>query len=63
MIGYMVMEDNAPLSEALQGKRLPKTLFKTLSADNHGIPVEHIQTHTADWVLKINIKQVIYIIW
>ncbi|XP_067095583.1 inactive dipeptidyl peptidase 10 [Osmerus mordax] len=34
---YIVMEDNAPLSEALQGKRLSETLFKTLSADNHDL--------------------------
>ncbi|XP_056129435.1 inactive dipeptidyl peptidase 10 [Lampris incognitus] len=34
---YIVLEDNAPLAEALQEKRLPETLFRTLSADNHDL--------------------------
>lgn len=34
--GYVVLEDNSRLSKALEDKRLPETLFRTLSADNHG---------------------------
>ncbi|CAB1336567.1 unnamed protein product [Coregonus sp. 'balchen'] len=34
---YIVLEDNTPLSEALHGKRLPETVFKTLTADNHDL--------------------------
>lgn len=34
---YIVLEDNSPLSEALEGKRLPETLFRTLSAENHDL--------------------------
>ncbi|XP_038866806.1 inactive dipeptidyl peptidase 10 [Salvelinus namaycush] len=34
---YVVLEDNTPLSEALYGKRLPETVFKTLTADNHDL--------------------------
>ena len=30
------MEDNSPLSKALEDKRLPETLFRTLPAENHG---------------------------
>lgn len=30
------MEDNSPLSKALEDKRLPETLFRMLPADNHG---------------------------
>uniref|UniRef100_A0A8C9ZZC0 Dipeptidyl-peptidase 10 (Non-functional) n=1 Tax=Sander lucioperca TaxID=283035 RepID=A0A8C9ZZC0_SANLU len=33
---YVVLEDNSPLSKALEDKRLPETLFRTLPADNHG---------------------------
>uniref|UniRef100_A0A4W5LXI4 Inactive dipeptidyl peptidase 10-like n=1 Tax=Hucho hucho TaxID=62062 RepID=A0A4W5LXI4_9TELE len=36
--GYIVLEDNTPLSETLEKKRLPETVFKTLTADNHGNP-------------------------
>ncbi|XP_040909774.1 inactive dipeptidyl peptidase 10 [Toxotes jaculatrix] len=32
---YVVLEDNSPLSEALEDKRLPETLFRTVPADNH----------------------------
>uniref|UniRef100_A0A3Q3XAT7 Inactive dipeptidyl peptidase 10-like n=1 Tax=Mola mola TaxID=94237 RepID=A0A3Q3XAT7_MOLML len=32
---YVVLEDNSPLSKALEDKRLPETLFRTLPADNH----------------------------
>lgn len=31
------MEDNSRLSKALEDKRLPETLFRTLSADNHDL--------------------------
>ncbi|CAB1329972.1 unnamed protein product [Coregonus sp. 'balchen'] len=34
---YIVLEDNTPLSETLEGKRLPETVFKTLAADNHDL--------------------------
>ncbi|XP_070766132.1 inactive dipeptidyl peptidase 10 [Enoplosus armatus] len=34
---YVVLEDNSPLSEALEDKRLPETLFRTLPADNHDL--------------------------
>ncbi|KAG7521025.1 inactive dipeptidyl peptidase 10-like [Solea senegalensis] len=34
---YVVLEDNSPLSRALQGKRLPETLFRTLPAENHDL--------------------------
>ncbi|XP_077368905.1 inactive dipeptidyl peptidase 10 isoform X2 [Festucalex cinctus] len=34
---YVVLEDNSPLSKALEDKRLPETLFRTLSADNHDV--------------------------
>ncbi|XP_034029343.1 inactive dipeptidyl peptidase 10 [Thalassophryne amazonica] len=34
---YIVLEDNTPLSEALQDKTLPETIFRTLSADNHDL--------------------------
>lgn len=33
---YVVLEDNSPLSKALEDKRLPETLFRTLPAENHG---------------------------
>lgn len=33
---YVVLEDNNPLSKALEDKRLPENLFRTLPADNHG---------------------------
>uniref|UniRef100_A0A3Q4GUF7 Inactive dipeptidyl peptidase 10-like n=1 Tax=Neolamprologus brichardi TaxID=32507 RepID=A0A3Q4GUF7_NEOBR len=32
---YVVLEENSRLSKALEDKRLPETLFRTLSADNH----------------------------
>lgn len=32
----MILEENSPLSRALEDKRLPETLFRTLSAENHG---------------------------
>uniref|UniRef100_A0A3Q0S745 Dipeptidyl-peptidase 6b n=1 Tax=Amphilophus citrinellus TaxID=61819 RepID=A0A3Q0S745_AMPCI len=32
---YVVLEDNNRLSKALEDKRLPETLFRTLPADNH----------------------------
>ncbi|KAM6925539.1 inactive dipeptidyl peptidase 10 [Xenentodon cancila] len=34
---YVILEDNSPLSKALEDKRLPETLFRTLSADNHDL--------------------------
>ncbi|KAG7221714.1 hypothetical protein INR49_000081 [Caranx melampygus] len=34
---YVVLEDNSPLSKALEDKRLPETLFRTLPADNHDL--------------------------
>ncbi|XP_029282345.1 LOW QUALITY PROTEIN: inactive dipeptidyl peptidase 10 [Cottoperca gobio] len=34
---YVVLEDNSPLSDALQDKRLPETLFRTLPAENHDL--------------------------
>ncbi|KAI3357722.1 hypothetical protein L3Q82_016132, partial [Scortum barcoo] len=34
---YVVLEDNSPLSRALEDKRLPETLFRTLPADNHDL--------------------------
>ncbi|XP_004560478.2 inactive dipeptidyl peptidase 10 [Maylandia zebra] len=34
---YVVLEDNSRLSKALEDKRLPETLFRTLSADNHDL--------------------------
>ncbi|KAF3861091.1 hypothetical protein F7725_001346, partial [Dissostichus mawsoni] len=34
--GFVVLEDNGPLSSALQDKRLPETLFRTVSAEHHG---------------------------
>ncbi|XP_061591315.1 inactive dipeptidyl peptidase 10 isoform X2 [Cololabis saira] len=34
---YVMLEDNRPLSKALEDKRLPETLFRTLSADNHDL--------------------------
>ncbi|XP_077402511.1 inactive dipeptidyl peptidase 10 isoform X2 [Vanacampus margaritifer] len=34
---YVVLEDNSRLSKALEDKRLPETLFRTLSADNHDV--------------------------
>uniref|UniRef100_A0A8C6M9K5 Dipeptidyl-peptidase 10 (Non-functional) n=1 Tax=Nothobranchius furzeri TaxID=105023 RepID=A0A8C6M9K5_NOTFU len=33
---YVIMEDNSPLAKALEDKRLPETLFRTVQADNHG---------------------------
>uniref|UniRef100_A0A7N8X7U4 Dipeptidyl-peptidase 6b n=1 Tax=Mastacembelus armatus TaxID=205130 RepID=A0A7N8X7U4_9TELE len=36
-LGYVVLEDNSPLSKVLADKRLPETLFRTLPADNYGI--------------------------
>uniref|UniRef100_A0A3B3DWN8 Inactive dipeptidyl peptidase 10-like n=1 Tax=Oryzias melastigma TaxID=30732 RepID=A0A3B3DWN8_ORYME len=33
--GYVILEENSPLSRALEDKRLPETLFRTLSAENH----------------------------
>lgn len=35
-VGYVVLEDNSPLSSSLEDKNLPETLFRTLSAENHG---------------------------
>ncbi|XP_035016391.1 inactive dipeptidyl peptidase 10 [Hippoglossus stenolepis] len=34
---YVVLEDNSPLSRALEDKRLPETLFRTLPAENHDL--------------------------
>ncbi|KAM9830557.1 inactive dipeptidyl peptidase 10 isoform 2-T2 [Syngnathus typhle] len=34
---YVVLEDNSPLAKALEDKRLPENLFRTLSADNHDV--------------------------
>uniref|UniRef100_A0AAQ4RD44 Inactive dipeptidyl peptidase 10-like n=1 Tax=Gasterosteus aculeatus aculeatus TaxID=481459 RepID=A0AAQ4RD44_GASAC len=34
---YVILEDNSPLSKALEDKRLPETLFRTLPADNHDL--------------------------
>ncbi|XP_038165361.1 inactive dipeptidyl peptidase 10 [Cyprinodon tularosa] len=34
---YVILEDNNPLSEALEDKRLPESLFKTVQADNHDL--------------------------
>ncbi|KAJ8016870.1 hypothetical protein DPEC_G00011830 [Dallia pectoralis] len=34
---YIVLEDNTPLTEILEDKRLPETVFKTLAADNHDL--------------------------
>uniref|UniRef100_A0A671VCZ5 Inactive dipeptidyl peptidase 10-like n=1 Tax=Sparus aurata TaxID=8175 RepID=A0A671VCZ5_SPAAU len=36
-LGYVVLEDNSPLSKALEDKRLPETLFRTLPAENHDL--------------------------
>lgn len=35
-IDYVVLEDNDPLSKALEDKRLPENLFRTLLNDNQG---------------------------
>lgn len=35
-VDYVVLEDNNPLSKALEDKRLPENLFRTLLEDNHG---------------------------
>ncbi|XP_033933791.1 inactive dipeptidyl peptidase 10-like, partial [Pseudochaenichthys georgianus] len=34
---FVVLEDNGPLSSALQDKRLPETLFRTVSAEHHDL--------------------------
>ncbi|XP_029689480.1 inactive dipeptidyl peptidase 10 isoform X2 [Takifugu rubripes] len=34
---YVVLEDNNPLSKAMEDKRLPENLFRTLPADNHDL--------------------------
>ncbi|XP_041860692.1 inactive dipeptidyl peptidase 10 isoform X1 [Melanotaenia boesemani] len=34
---YVTLEDNSRLSKALEDKRLPETLFRTLPADNHDL--------------------------
>ncbi|XP_036804317.1 inactive dipeptidyl peptidase 10 [Oncorhynchus mykiss] len=34
-LGYKVLEDNKPLSEALKGKRLPITHYSTITADHY----------------------------
>ncbi|KAK0139348.1 Inactive dipeptidyl peptidase 10 [Merluccius polli] len=34
---YVVLEDNGPLAEALEEKRLPQSVFTTLSADSHDL--------------------------
>ncbi|KAM8864039.1 inactive dipeptidyl peptidase 10 isoform 1-T1 [Spinachia spinachia] len=34
---YVILEDNGPLTKALEDKRLPETLFRTLPADNHDL--------------------------
>uniref|UniRef100_A0A8C4GT28 Inactive dipeptidyl peptidase 10 n=1 Tax=Dicentrarchus labrax TaxID=13489 RepID=A0A8C4GT28_DICLA len=33
---YVVLEDNSPLSKALEDKSLPEAVFRTIPADNHG---------------------------
>lgn len=39
--GYVILEDNSPLSKALEEKKLPETLFRTVQADNHGTTDQH----------------------
>ncbi|KAK5609065.1 hypothetical protein CRENBAI_016942 [Crenichthys baileyi] len=34
---YVILEDNNPMSEALEDKRLPESLFRTVQADNHDL--------------------------
>ncbi|CAG6021838.1 unnamed protein product [Menidia menidia] len=34
---YVILEDNSPLSKALEDKRLPETLFRTLPAENYDL--------------------------
>ncbi|XP_061908498.1 inactive dipeptidyl peptidase 10 isoform X1 [Entelurus aequoreus] len=34
---YVVLEDNSPLSKALEDKHLPETLFRTFSTDSHDV--------------------------
>ncbi|XP_057676298.1 inactive dipeptidyl peptidase 10 isoform X3 [Corythoichthys intestinalis] len=34
---YVILEDNTPLSKALEDKHLPETLFRTFSADTHDV--------------------------
>ncbi|KAG7281131.1 hypothetical protein CRUP_027668 [Coryphaenoides rupestris] len=36
-LGYIVLEDNAPLAEALGDKQLPESLFRTLSTESHDL--------------------------
>uniref|UniRef100_A0A672JJJ0 Dipeptidyl-peptidase 6b n=1 Tax=Salarias fasciatus TaxID=181472 RepID=A0A672JJJ0_SALFA len=48
---YVLLEDNSPLSKALEDKRLPETLFRTLPADNHGETNKlYIQTYFVDGI-------------
>ncbi|XP_062396256.1 inactive dipeptidyl peptidase 10 isoform X3 [Sardina pilchardus] len=37
---YTVLEDNAPLAIALGAKRLPETLYQTLSSDNYDLHIK-----------------------
>ncbi|XP_045912487.1 inactive dipeptidyl peptidase 10 isoform X1 [Micropterus dolomieu] len=55
---YVLLEDNSPLSKALEDKRLPETLFRTLPADNHG-PAPSILSKCgcADLHLKLSLPQ------
>uniref|UniRef100_A0A7N6AUT0 Dipeptidyl-peptidase 6b n=1 Tax=Anabas testudineus TaxID=64144 RepID=A0A7N6AUT0_ANATE len=41
---YVILEDNSPLSKALEDKSLPETLFRTITADNHGITKKSFMT-------------------
>ncbi|XP_037540604.1 inactive dipeptidyl peptidase 10 [Nematolebias whitei] len=34
---FVILEDNSPLSKALEEKKLPETLFRTVQADNHDL--------------------------
>lgn len=43
-VDYVVLEDNNPLSKALEDKSLPESLFRTLLEDNHGT-TPHVMRH------------------
>ncbi|MEQ2184314.1 hypothetical protein GOODEAATRI_006521 [Goodea atripinnis] len=43
---YVILEDNNPMSEALEDKRLPESLFRTVQADNHGREDQHVPSFT-----------------